>query len=230
MKHLRDGRLWLRIPEAARHLSVTTREHHDEADVLRAALDEQIQLSVDLPAPVSVNQISRAPASPSIALQEISGLFDLVLEGNGRLMIENWWRTESNLPKVPMKNIGMIFVSEQGKKYQFPPWIAPLPRDSVVVVKRTRLDAAIRQIQENNQLTRVRSKDLRSRERTTLLTIIAVLAKEAGIDISQPSKAALVIEELTQLLGERVAARTIENKLNLIKKRFPEASGPQRKK
>ena len=44
VKRLRDSRLWLRIPEAARYLSVTTGEHHDEADVLRAALDEQIKL------------------------------------------------------------------------------------------------------------------------------------------------------------------------------------------
>ena len=229
MKRLRDSRLWLRIPEAARYLSVTTGEHHDEADVLRAALDEQIQLSVDLPVPVLVNQISGAPAPPSTAL-EISGLFDLVLEGNGRLMIENWWRKESNLPKLPMNKIGVIVASEQGKKYQFPPWNAPLPKDSIVVVKRTLLDAALRQIQENNQPTRVRSKDLGSRERTTLLTIIATLAKEAEIDISQPSKAALVIENLTELLGERVAARTIEDKLNLIKECFPKAPDPQRKK
>ena len=229
MKRLRNGRLWLRIPEAARYLTVTTGEHHDEADVLRAALDEQIQLSVDLPVPVLVNQISGAPAPPSTAL-EISGLFDLVLEGNGRLMIENWWRKESNLPKLLMNKTGVIVASEQGKKYQFPPWNAPLPKDSIVVVKRTLLDAALRQIHENNQPTHVRSKDLGSRERTTLLTIIAALAKEAEIDISQPSKAALVIERLTELLGERVAARTIEDKLNLIKKRFPKASDPQRKK
>ena len=119
------------------YLSVTSGEHHDEADVLRAALDEQIQLSVDLPVPVLVNQISGAPAPPSTAL-EISGLFDLVLEGNGRLMIENWWRKESNLPKLLMNKIGVIVVSEQGKKYQFPPWNAPLPTDSIVVGESSR--------------------------------------------------------------------------------------------
>ena len=145
-------------------------------------------------------------------------------------MIENWWRKESNLPKLLMNKIGVIVVSEQGKKYQFPPWNAPLPKDSIVVVKRTLLDAALRQIQENNQPTRVCSKDLGSRERTTLLTIIAAFAKQAEIDISQPSKAALVIESLTELLGERVAARTIEDKLNLIKERFPKVPDPQRKK
>ncbi|MDD5388686.1 MAG: hypothetical protein PHD37_05045 [Gallionellaceae bacterium] len=60
---------------------------------------------------------------------------------------------------------------------------------------------------------------LRTRERTTLLTLIAALANEAGIDISKPSKAAGLIEGLTLRIDARIAARTIEDHL----KRIPEA-------
>jgi len=62
-------------------------------------------------------------------------------------------------------------------------------------------------------------KLLGQRERDTLLTIIAALAKNAEIDISATSKAASLIEKLTENLGARVAARTVEEHL----KRIPEA-------
>ncbi|OYY95915.1 MAG: hypothetical protein B7Y41_01125 [Hydrogenophilales bacterium 28-61-23] len=60
---------------------------------------------------------------------------------------------------------------------------------------------------------------LGERERTTLLILIAALAKEARIDVTKHSKAAGLIEDLTQQLGTRVAARTIEDHL----KRIPQA-------
>lgn len=55
-----------------------------------------------------------------------------------------------------------------------------------------------------------------TRERNTLITIIAALAKEAKIDVSKPSKAAESIADMTQRLGAPVAKRTIEEKLKLI--------------
>ena len=56
-------------------------------------------------------------------------------------------------------------------------------------------------------------------ERNTLLTIIAALAKEARVNISQPGKAALAIESLTDQLGTHVSKRAIEDHL----KRIPDA-------
>lgn len=53
-------------------------------------------------------------------------------------------------------------------------------------------------------------------ERSVLLTLIAVLAKELKLDITYPSKTAGVIEELTTRFGARVSARTIENHLKQI--------------
>ena len=67
--------------------------------------------------------------------------------------------------------------------------------------------------------TQALDKPLGTRERTTLLTIVSVLAKKAKIDVTKPSSAATQIEGLTVEAGVRVAARTIEEHL----KRIPEA-------
>jgi hypothetical protein len=58
---------------------------------------------------------------------------------------------------------------------------------------------------------------LGTKERTTLLTIIAALAKMAGLDYaSHPSKVADAIAKATEEIGARVARRTIETHLNAI--------------
>lgn len=59
-------------------------------------------------------------------------------------------------------------------------------------------------------------RPLGNRERETLLVIIAALAKKLELPISQASKTAGVIENLTDILGVRVSLRTIEEKLKLI--------------
>lgn len=91
-----------------------------------------------------------------------------------------------------------------------------LPRDSVLVVRTSALQALQARIAEPDKRI---EKPIESRERTTLLTIIAALAQLAKIDISKPFSAATSIESQTALMGVRVAARTIENHLN----RIPEA-------
>lgn len=60
------------------------------------------------------------------------------------------------------------------------------------------------------------SRPLSDKERTTLLVIIAALAKEAKISLDQPSKAAETIAKITQDMGSPVSKRAIEGKLNLI--------------
>ncbi|OSZ75917.1 hypothetical protein CAP37_11295 [Hydrogenophaga sp. IBVHS1] len=68
-------------------------------------------------------------------------------------------------------------------------------------------------------------KPLLTRERDTLLTIIAALAQEANIKISTPSKAAVVIEDLTVRMGAPVSKRAIEEHL----KKIPDALGSRAK-
>jgi hypothetical protein len=65
-------------------------------------------------------------------------------------------------------------------------------------------------------LDKAQEKPIERRERTTLLVIIAALAKLAKIDVTKPSSASATIESQTMLMGARVAARTIENHLRRI--------------
>lgn len=64
--------------------------------------------------------------------------------------------------------------------------------------------------------TNLTEKSLGARERTTLLTIIAALAKEANIDISKPGKAGEIISDSILELGIEVDHYTIEKKLKEI--------------
>ena len=57
---------------------------------------------------------------------------------------------------------------------------------------------------------------LKERERTTLLTLIAVLCDHGGLDITKPSKTANIIGALTSRIGAPVAPRTIEDHLKRI--------------
>ena len=71
-------------------------------------------------------------------------------------------------------------------------------------------------------------RSLQQRERKTLLTLIAVLAKEAKIsipDYSKPGKVAVYIEALTDDFGTHVSKRAIEDHL----KKIPDALEPRMK-
>lgn len=63
---------------------------------------------------------------------------------------------------------------------------------------------------------RTAERPIATKERKTLLTIIAALAKEAKINANDPGKAALSIESLTQLMGTPVSKRAIEEHLKKI--------------
>jgi hypothetical protein len=59
-------------------------------------------------------------------------------------------------------------------------------------------------------------KPMATRERTTLLVIIAALAKEAKIDVGETWKSAQRIEKVTLEMGVRVSTEAISKKLREI--------------
>ena len=59
-------------------------------------------------------------------------------------------------------------------------------------------------------------KAIGTRERTTLLTILAALAEEAKISLVTPSKSAELIAGMTERMGSPVAKRTIEEHLKKV--------------
>ena len=68
-------------------------------------------------------------------------------------------------------------------------------------------------------------KPLSLKERNTLLTIIALLCKEAQIDYTRPSKAAGLILHIADRMGVRISETVIENHL----KKIPDALGTRTK-
>ena len=77
--------------------------------------------------------------------------------------------------------------------------------------------AILRSKLKARETTNVASENpLSGRERNTLLTIIAALAKAAKINFNEAGKAALSIEGLTAELGARVSKRAIEEHLKKI--------------
>ena len=171
-------------------------------------------------------------------VESLKGVWDLTMLGAERLDVEHQYQMLTSGPAVNLVFLdGPIVGREDGtmcqlqdhfadnkffdKKKLKDPWNNPenyhpagaLPSDSVFVVRTLALRKLEAQISE---LDKAPERPIERRERTTLLIIVAALAKIAKIDIGKPSSAAAAIESQTTLMGARVAARTIENHLRRI--------------
>jgi hypothetical protein len=144
----------------------------------------------------------------------IAGVWDLTMLGHERLEIEQryWLLTEGPDVDRSFRDSALdhTIVSREDGTYCR---LHDLPADSVVVVRTAALHDLEARISEPDQRT---EKPIERRERATLLVMIAALARLAKIDVSKPSGAATIIETQTNLMGVRVAARTIENHLKAI--------------
>jgi hypothetical protein len=95
-------------------------------------------------------------------------------------------------------------------------WHTPEPFAMMAASQAAVGEIAAAQVATPEANRSIDAKDLGARERSTLLTIIAALAKALKLDVAQTSKTAASIESLTVYIDARVAARTIENHLKLI--------------
>ena len=173
------------------------------------------------------------PDNPIITLPD--GLYDLPMTGIERLDVEHEYQQRTGGPKiiarpktvtdcdgpfVKSRLNGALFriqreadrpdEASQSGRY--------LPPDAVFVVRVGALEAILPTRTERETTTRNGPSDepIGSRDRATLLTIIAALASHAKVDISQPSKAGGIIEAMTRAIEARVAGRTIEKQLRLF--------------
>lgn len=83
--------------------------------------------------------------------------------------------------------------------------------------RKAEVDLDLNQL--NNELISLKPKSdkpLETKERTTLLIIIAALANKLEIHISKHTKAAEQISRLAEEVGVIISVSTIENKLKLI--------------
>jgi hypothetical protein len=174
-------------------------------------------------------------------ITSIEGVWDLAMLGTERIDVEHNYQFLTGGPAVDLTNLEGPLVNHPdgtwarivdhfsdneffNKKNLKSPRNHPhnyypaggLPSDAVFVVRTSALQNLEAHISEPEPGT---ERPVGRRERSTLLVIIAALAKLARIDVAKASSAAASIESQTALMGTRVAARTIENHL----KRIPEA-------
>jgi hypothetical protein len=236
-------REWVTIDEAAKILSASPGASRVSiADVLRLALDGVLKLSVKLADTSAACYESNKTDGPT-RRATINGVWELPMVGPGQRQVEQQYHRHRGLPFISMERTQGAFVERDGLVCRVPAdpgatglysrGASALPPDAVIVVRT----AALRELQD--MLLRVRvdaaseasghpvsppspdqsgetRKPLGARERSTLLTIVAALAKAAGIDVSKPSKAGVAIEAMTTDLGARVSARAIEDHLKDI--------------
>ena len=170
----------------------------------------------------------------------LEGVWDLSMLGAERLDVERRLQELTGSPAQDLVNLNGPIVSHSGKFCQLvarsgrtppsyswergdspaepkePEYCYPadgLPSDSVLVVRISALEALEARIAEVNKPA---EKPLGTRERTTLLVIIAALADAAKLDIKRPSKTAAAIEAATTRIGARVSVRAIEEHLKHI--------------
>jgi len=100
---------------------------------------------------------------------------------------------------------------ETGGRRYYP--IGCLPEDAFFVVAVASLLALESQVLAKNS---TEGKEISSKERNTLLTIIAVLCNEYKLDYTKPSKTAGLIQGMADFMNVSIGETTIENHLKKI--------------
>lgn len=173
------------------------------------------------------------------------GIWDLPMFGGERIDVEFSHQKLSFRPTPTAVSLDGVFVQGlTGKLYElqsqhekslisklqlvgdnkFHP-AGALPEDIEFVVRPEALDIFLGLVKDEAVII---EKPFGNRERDTLLTIIAVLAKAAKVpldDYGKPGKAAGYIEGLTDEFGAHVSKRAIEDHL----KKIPDALGTRMK-
>ena len=148
----------------------------------------------------------------------IDNVWDLLMRGGERYYVENEYQRLIDGPGVfssyTDEGIYLRREADEGMAWRLRPELPDgMPNESSLVVRTAALQELEKRI---SNLEKPVETPLELRERTTLLVIIAALAKMAEIDLKKPSKAAAAIESETALMGARVSERTVLNHLNRI--------------
>jgi len=116
------------------------------------------------------------------------------------------------MPEIKKLELGDAYKSNQDGLWEveFDPFIE-IERSDLVI-----LTTEIARIKKNGGISKDLDKPLKTRERNNLLTIIAVLCEEAGLDRSKHAKTALLIQSAADAMGISIAESTIESHLKKI--------------
>jgi hypothetical protein len=232
---LSRSRPWLTPAEAASELAETFHGFFSEADLLRSALDGHLRLSVLVPTGTTAKSLKNHTNT------QIEGLWDLPMEGSARRQVEHEFNSLSGLPFISMEGVSGATVARFGDRYELkadrgtsgfaPRGASALSREAIIVVSRHDLNAFIerinieveRAVQEQQKKERASAsslppeKPLQTRERRTLLLMIAALAKQAHLDLSTASKSGEALSSALRELGYEIAPNTIAKHLRAVR-------------
>ena len=214
MNCLWNLRPWLLPREAAAYLSAAIGAQVDEAEILRWALDDQIELSVRLDAPIA----ARRTESEASRHEAIEGLCALVIEGAVRTALENLFDVQRDLRSTwqPIY-FPVALVKKDGHVYRLVSPDETSLGESSLAVSKAALNEFIRlhKPSEPSRQAGTSSQDMHPRERNTLLVIIAALLRQAKLEGLSPYKAAESIAATVEELEESRSVDTIAKKLTL---------------
>jgi hypothetical protein len=164
-----------------------------------------------------------------------AGLYDLPLIGGERIDVEHeLHQLQSGIERTDVSLENIFVKNQQGLLFEIQYHYAPekltpfhdgyfsyehyhpagaLPEDSELVLRPKAIDNFLADFEKTSSNI---EKPLLTRERNTLLTIIAALCKEANIDYLKPAKAAGDIKHQLDLMGLPVGETTIEEHLKKI--------------
>lgn len=229
-------RRWLPLDEAADYLRSELGVQVSALEVLRLAIDRHLPLSLYLPVGTKATEYGievKGIEQPRGRTTRIEGLWTVVMDSIARQQLEHDYEFSANRNYIDIGEIGGASVKSGACRFQLEPQgsrsglstrpRSAFPEGSVMAVGTAALDAFISAYWKLTPQGSSPAQDkppaesaLGERERTTLLTLIAALCHHAGIDIAKPSAAGTTIEAMTQGLGTRVSARTIEEHLKKI--------------
>jgi len=173
------------------------------------------------------------PNQPTEVAQ-IDGIWDLAIVGSGRRWLERMREVlMDGTAQTPLGQEGVLVHQPDGagchlklrmvRYLDIGTTVHEPPVGAHIVVRTTALtDLKARMGQSapaDPDKPSSLDKPLGTRERTTLLTVIAALASVANVDVTATTKAAGIIEAAASGLGVRIGKRTIEEYL----KRIPDA-------
>lgn len=153
----------------------------------------------------------------------IDGIWDLAMMGNEAIQVANALQDEIGAQELDLHNIDGTFLCRPDGTYanlheKFGPDVDGfypadgLPDESVLVFRPEELNRFVVEIY-NPQRS---EKPLETKERNTLLTIIAALCQDAGHDYARPSKTALAIQSTLDGMGISLGESTIRGHLKDI--------------
>lgn len=263
---------WVTMEEAAKRLTSSLLEEVTEADILRLALDDRIQLSLmlhngvpclpgykvkfslpenmknhsfwldkygkeensnELRAFCMVENEELTIAKFRTEEGNVGGLVRLIMEDWGRWCIEDRYQKLCGFPALDRSEcFGGLYV-EGGNENLF--WlgetekndtssdrflsIKEFPSDATLVIEVESIQKFEQSLTDDSQDATKKNdldKPLGSRERDTLLAIIAALCEDAGFDYKKHAKTAGIIQSTADGMGVSIGETTIEGHLKKI--------------